>query len=400
MHNNQTKLKQTEVGLIPEDWEVLELENAIDFDPERPIKKGKEVSFVAMTNIDTFDKKIKAQTKRPFNGGSKFKNGDTLLARITPCLENGKTAFCDVLGNEEIAGGSTEFIILSSKCGKSDSDFVYYLAVSPEFRKTAIQAMTGTSGRQRVQVDNLKKHKIALPSIGEQQKIAGVLGTLDEKIELNRKMNKTLESLAQAIFKRWFLDLEQIPENWQKSSLNKIADFLNGLALQKYTPENNVDYLPVIKIKELKSGISDNSDKASAVLDPKYIVNNGDVLFSWSGRLEVVLWTGGKGALNQHLFKVTSKQYPKWLYYYWIKQHLEDFQTVAAGKATTMGHIQRHHLSDAEVLIPDDNSFKKFNPIMEPIIDQFINNALEIYTLSQIRDSLLPRLMSGKLRVK
>ncbi len=153
----KSRMKQAEIGLsacnaqaepIPEDWEVLKLGDAIDFVPQRIIKKGQEVKFVAMTDIDPSDKQIKGFSNRKFNGGSKFKNGDTLMARITPCLENGKTAFCNVLNDDEIAGGSTELIVLSGKEGKSDSNFVYYLMISPEIRDIAIQAMAGTFGRR------------------------------------------------------------------------------------------------------------------------------------------------------------------------------------------------------------------------------------------------------------
>lgn len=398
----ETPLRQDyegQVGLIPEGWDVLRLDEVLDFDPSRPIKKGDEVKFIAMTDIDTFDRKIKTHSKRNFDGGSKFKNGDTLMARITPCLENGKTAYCDILDDHEVAGGSTEFIVLSGKENVSDSKFVYYLSTSPEIRNIAIQAMVGSSGRQRVQADKLKSHLISFPPIKEQQKIAEILGAVDEKIELNRKMNKTLEQIGQAIFKRWFVDLEETPKGWEESNLDKIANFLNGLALQKHPPENEVNSLPVIKIKELKSGVSESSDKASSNIPEEYIVNDGDVLFSWSGSLEVVLWSGGKGALNQHLFKITSKSYPKWFYYYWTKYYLEEFQTIAAGKATTMGHIQRRHLSEAEVLIPDKSIMDKLDSVMTPVTDLIINNSVENETLSQIRDSLLPRLMSGKLRV-
>lgn len=390
MKNSQTQFKQTEIGPIPEDWEVDVLGNRADVimgqSPESKYYNDIGEGLLFMQGVRTFGEKYPtfdtwttATTKlAPANSvliSVRAPVGDLNITPKDMCIGRGLAAINAKNGNNE---------------------YIYQLLEA--YREKVLGQETGTVYGS-ISRDDIYDLELPFAPDTEQQKIAEVFGALDEKIELNRKMNKTLESIGQAVFEQWFVDLEQIPENWQTSRLDKIADFLNGLALQKYPPENDVDYLPVIKIKELKSGISDNSDKASALLDPKYVVNNGDVLFSWSGSLEVILWTGGKGALNQHLFKVTSRQYPKWFYYYWIKHHLEDFQTVAAGKATTMGHIQRHHLSDAKVLIPDVNTFKNLNPMMEPIIDQLINNALEIETLSQTRDSLLPRLMSGKLRV-
>jgi len=178
-----------------------------------------------------------------------------------------------------------------------------------------------------------------------------------------------------------------------------IADFLNGLALQKYPPEGD-DYLPVIKIAELRKGITESSGKASPNIDEKYIVQDGDVLFSWSGSLEALIWCGGKGALNQHLFKVTSRSYPKWFYYEWVKFHLADFQAIAASKATTMGHIQRHHLTEAFVVVAPDNLIKAMGKRMSPLLEKFINNNLESQVLTSIRDALLPKLLSGEIRVQ
>jgi len=272
---------------------------------------------------------------------------------------------------------------------------------------------------------------LIIPPLPEQHAIASILGTLDDKIQLNHQMNETLESMATAFFKSWLVDFDPVrakmeglqpfgldaetstlfpnsfensafgetPKGWVIKPIDQIADFLNGLALQKYPPED-LDYLPVIKIAELKRGISETSDKASPKIEKKYIVEDGDVLFSWSGSLEVVIWCGGKGALNQHLFKVTSMKYPKWLYYQWIKYHLPEFQAIAAGKATTMGHIQRHHLSEALTIVPPEKILNKMDQIITPILDLIINNEKESHILAAIRDTLIPKLLSGEIRVK
>ncbi len=203
--------------------------------------------------------------------------------------------------------------------------------------------------------------------IDTQRRIADILSVLDDKIELNRQTNVTLEAIAQAIFKEWFInfnfpggtgevvesELGMIPKGWKILPLDKIAEFLNGLALQNYPAKNDCNYLPVIKIREMKNGITNSSDKASKNLPSKYIIHDGDLLFSWSGSLEIIFWVGGDGALNQHLFKVTSRDYPLWFCYFWILQYIDKFRGIAEDKTTTMGHIQRHHISEALCLIPD-----------------------------------------------
>ncbi|RBH86509.1 restriction endonuclease subunit S [Xanthomonas oryzae pv. oryzae] len=352
--------------------------------------------------------------KREFTGsGIKFKNGDTLIARITPCLENGKTAFISGLQDGEVAHGSTEYIVLGGRPNHSDGLFAYYIARSPDFRRYAIGQMEGTSGRQRVPSAAVEKYPLALPPISEQRVISRILGGLDDKIELNRRMNQTLEAMARALFKSWFVDFDGvppddmqeselglIPKGWRAASLDSIAHYLNGLALQKFPPESEIEFLPVIKIAQLRAGNTQNADKASARLKSEYIVEDGDVLFSWSGTLEVEVWTGGRGALNQHLFKVTSTEVPKWFYYFATREHLPDFRTIAAGKATTMGHIQRKHLADAKVAVPPTDAMGKFDRTIAPLFEQIINNALQSRTLAQLRDILLPKLISGEFRVK
>jgi len=193
--------------------------------------------------------------------------------------------------------------------------------------------------------------------------------------------------------------LGKIPKGWRVKGLDEIAHFLNGLALQKF-PHDGGDSLPVIKIAQLRAGNTKGADRAASTLPPEYIVEDGDALFSWSGSLEVVAWCGGRGALNQHLFKVTSQEYPKWFYYHWIREHLADFQSIAAGKATTMGHIQRHHLSDAKVVAPNPSLLSAVDHVIGPLFQAVIANKLQSRTLAAIRDALLPKLISGEIRVK
>ena len=170
------------------------------------------------------------------------------------------------------------------------------------------------------------------------------------------------------------------------------------MALQKFPPDED-DWLPVIKIAQLRKGDTNAADRANRRLKSEYIIQNGDVLFSWSGSLEVVVWCGGEGALNQHLFKVTSKDYPKWFYYFWTKHHLASFQQTAASKATTMGHIQRKHLTEARVIAPPIEGIQAISGYFAPLLDRWITNALKAQTLATLRDTLLPRLISGQLRL-
>ena len=310
-----------------------------------------------------------------------------------------------------------------------EARYLYYVMCSQEYRHEVLASATGTTVKH-TSPDRIRRFRFPCAPPPEQRAIAHILGTLDDKIELNRRTNETLEAMARSLFKSWFVDFEpvrakaegrdpglpqpladlfparlvdselgEIPEGWEVKSLDEIARYLNGLPLQKYPPEEGRS-LPVIKIAQLRAGNTSGADRASADLDPDYVVNDGDILFSWSGSLECVLWAGGPGALNQHLFKVTSDKCPRWLCYLGTYQHLADFRHIAAGKATTMGHIQRHHLSDAKLPVPPPALLRAMDPVIEPIVESTWRRAVQSRTLAAIRDSLLPKLISGELRVK
>ena len=188
-------------------------------------------------------------------------------------------------------------------------------------------------------------------------------------------------------------EMGEIPEGWSVKPLDEVAEFLNGVASQKYPPKDKEDSLPVIKIREMNSGIDKNSDRATRKIDSKYIIKNGDILFAWSGSLSLMIWVDGEGVLNQHIFKVTSGNYPKWFIYYWTNKHLQNFITIAEGKATTMGHIQRHHLTESKVVVPDEFVLKKANIILEPIFKQQVLLQEENSSLRSQRDQLLTKLI-------
>lgn len=313
---------------------------------------------------------------------------------------------------------------------KADPLYVYWFLQYLYFTGEIEQHQVQHTGIARFQFTKFaESQRISLPSLSEQYAIGQVLGTLDAKIELNQRVQRTLADMARVLFKSWFVDFDpvrakaerrdpgvtraladlfpssfeqsevgDIPKGWIVAGLDEIGRFLNGLALQRFPPQDG-RFLPVIKISQLRSGDTSDADKASADLASDYVVNDGDVLFSWSGSLECILWAGGKGALNQHLFKVTSEVYPKWFYFLWIGEHLEEFRHIAAGKATTMGHIQRGHLSAAKVLIPPSDLLNEMNHHFAALINQIVQLKVASKNLAAIRDALLPKLISGDLRI-
>lgn len=317
-------------------------------------------------------------------------------------------AYC---GNVRYFKGEAYMTEHAVVCQANEKADTYYL--SALLSTLHLERLSGQSAQPGLAVGTLSVQEINLPSLETQRSIASILSSLDRKIELNNKINADLEEMAQAIFKNWFVDFEpfkdgkfmdselgMIPEGWKVGRLTEIASYMNGLAMQKFPPENNEDSLPVLKIKELGQGFcGTDSDRCSCNIKDECKIHNGDVIFSWSGTLLVDVWCGGDCGLNQHLFKVTSKEYPKWFYYYWTKHHLQEFIHIAKDKAVTMGHIKRGHLEEAMVAIPDNDSMEKAHELFEPILSKMISLRLVSSRLSLLRDTLLPRLMSGELEV-
>lgn len=335
-------------------------------------------------------------------------------------------------------------------------EYVYYVLSQMQ---NYFKSIAGGSATPILNKSYFSNITISLPSLETQNKVVNHLKFLDDKIQLNTQINQTLESMAQAIFKSWFVDFDpvhakanaladgasdeqatlsamsvisgksadelnamnrqnpehyqklweianafpsgfdgEVPLGWESVALDKIAHYQNGLALQKFRPENEDEFLPVVKIAQLKQGFADGVEKASVNIKPECIIDNGDVIFSWSGSLVVDIWCGGKGALNQHLFKVTSKDYPKWFYYLWTCHHLAEFQRIAQDKAVTMGHIKREHLSQAICCVPK-NEFINLCFVIENILNQIIEHRLQNFTLQKTRDELLPKLLSGEIEL-
>ena len=366
--------------------------------------------FINGNNLNCGKIIIKDDTKRvgidEFVKNQKELNEQTILVSI-----NGTIGNVAKYNNEPCILGKSACYINVIK--EVDKEFIYYVLTSANFKRNITNEATGTTIKN-VSLKQMREYKFNIPcNLEDQRLIASILSSLDRKIELNNKINADLEEMAQAIFKNWFVDFEpfkdgkfvdselgMIPEGWKVGTLTEIASYLNGLAMQKFPPKNDEDSLPVLKIKELGQGFcGTDSDRCSCNIKDECKIHNGDVIFSWSGTLLVDVWCGGDCGLNQHLFKVTSKDYPKWFYYYWTKHHLQEFIHIAKDKAVTMGHIKRGHLEEALVAIPDNNSMEKAHELFEPILSKMISLRLENSRLSLLRDTLLPRLMSGELEI-
>lgn len=321
-------------------------------------------------------------------------------------------------------------VVLRADGTKVLPQYLRWLVRGPEWWEQVRKYINVGAVFDSLKCREIPQFEVTLPSLCEQRRIVTILNALDDRIVLLRETKATLEAIAQALFKSWFVDFDPVrakqegrvpqgmdekwatlfpesfdasslsllPSGWGVQSLDEIATYLNGLALQKFPPKDD-SWLPVIKIAQLRKGDTVGADRAGRNIKSEYIVRDGEVLFSWSGSLEVEIWCGGEGALNQHLFKVTSDRFPKWFYYLWTKHHLENFRQIAASKATTMGHIQRGHLSQAKVTVPPADVVRVFDELFGPLLDRSIATTLKARTLADLRDTLLPRLISGQLRL-
>ena len=435
---------------IPEGWRYESLGDLVE---ERGVSYGvvqpgditaDGVPIVRVNNIrngriDTSDMlKVGSDIEAKFQR-SRLRGGEVLLTLVGTL---GEVAIVP----ENLRGWNVARAVGVIPVRKDPGSLWVSICLRSAFIQHCIRTWATTTVQATFNLRDLAKLPIPIPPTDVRQSIAEVLGALDDKIELNRRMNATLEATARALFQSWFIDFDpvrrnldrnqpspglrppspngrgaggegsveeidrlfpdsfeesplgHIPKGWEVRSLDKTAHYLNGLALQKYPPGNGAT-LPVIKIAQLRKGDSVGADSCNTDLPPDYIVQDGDVLFSWSGSLEVELWCGGRGALNQHLFKVTSPEFPKWFYYLWTLYHLDEFRLIAADKATTMGHIQRGHLTAAKVLIPHRRLIDAMTNTMSPLIEQLIANRIQSRTLATLRDTLLPKLLSGELSV-
>ena len=281
-----------------------------------------------------------------------------------------------------------------------EPDYLYYFFCDMNNLLKLAAKATGSASQANISTKIIENTIIDAPNCEQQKRIINFLNSINAKISYNRRINDNLVQQAESIFAHEFLMIDTIPDGWKKSSLLGIAKYLNGLAMQKYRPNDDEQGLPVLKIRELRQGFCDaNSELCSPSIESEYIIHDGDVIFSWSGSLLVDLWCGGTCGLNQHLFKVTSSTCDKWFYYSWTNHHLQKFAAIAADMATTMGHIKRGELEKAEVLIPSQSDYDRIGGLLAPLYDLIISNRIENRKLASLRDELLPKLLSGELDV-
>ncbi len=312
-------------------------------------------------------------------------------------------------------------IILRNNDKKFLDEYLYIFLRSPYMQNKFKEFISG-SVQNHLPIRDLQQIEIMYPPIYYQSYIIKIIMNIEEKIKINNQIIANLQELSQTLFKRWFVDFEfpdengnpykssggemvdselgEIPKGWNVKNLDDIANYVNGLAMQKFKPTDNENSLPVVKIKELKNGSTDeNSNRCTSEIPDKALINDGDIIFSWSATLLVKMWCGGKAGLNQHLFKVSSDKYPKWFYYYWTKRYIDYFIGIANDKATTMGHINRKHLSHAKILIPNDSTLEKFSRTFDDLLEKELSVSKESKRLIELRDTLLPKLMSGEIEI-
>lgn len=295
-------------------------------------------------------------------------------------------------------------------------EFIGLYCKSDNYRTWIENVSKDGSTRRKMNAQDYLKMSIPDISLSQQRNIVNKIKPLEEKIILNREIIANLEEYSQLLFHKWFVDFnfpnengepykdsggemvevdgKKIPKSWQDIPLIDAAFFINGLAMQKFPPKNELDMLPVIKIKEINNnGYGKETEYVTKTIDKDLVVNDGDILFPWSGSLSVNIWTGGVGGLNQHIFKVKSDKFDKWFIYLWLKNHMRFFEKIAYGKKTTMGHINRKHLGYVNVLVPEKHTLKVMNDLMNPIFNKIVSLNIENRKLTEYRDLLINKLV-------
>ena len=386
-----------------EEWKECKLKDIVEINPTESLKKGTVAKKIGMDVLQPYCRAIPSFSFEPYTGGTKFKNGDTIMARITPCLENGKTAMVNILEDHEIGFGSTEYIVFRAKNNITDPYFIYYLVTSDCIRNPAIKSMVGSSGRQRVQTDVVANLSINLPPLPTQQKIAAILSSLDDKIELNNKINTNLEQQAHALFKNWFVDFEpfggKMPEGW------KVGKLLDILCLKKNPiqpgEDTSLPYLPIdlIPIKSLAiREVRPNEEALSSLLR----FDENDILIGamrvYFHRVAIAPFDG----ITRTTCFVLEPFNPNYFAYAAItcNQDLAIDYAQKTSKGTTMPYaVWEGGLGDFEIPIPDEAIAEKFNNIVKPLLEQIKKSYFENKTLQELRESLLPKLMNGEIEV-
>lgn len=425
-----------------------------EFVPAKAKSKGQIVKIIKRVNLTNYYSSLSDDRKDTFlasltNSNFELKQFDKKIKKDFvryQCIDNSRVDFINEV-QEHIKTSDKLYIPGSSIKGAIRTAIFYDLLTEEDMDKIGRDISSNRRNNSFLSNDLLKKHftsgfgndaqynifrfmQVAdttttnLPRI---EQVLAVMATDDRrKNQFYSRHGKVVKSYLETIganknlticidvnFKNNLLNFNQyseqelvsselglIPKEWEVSNLTNIANYQNGLAMQKFPPENDADCFKVLKIKELRQGFFDEtSDSCSKNIKEECIVYDGDVIFSWSGSLLVDIWTGGTCGLNQHLFKVTSSKFDKWFYYCWTKFYLDQFILIAKDKATTMGHIKRKHLDESLVLIPDKETYSKLTMLFKPLFDMLIKNKIEIKKLQNLRDVLMPKLMSGEVDV-
>ena len=387
------------------EWKTIRAADFIDFNPRLNLKKGTITTKVAMDKLKPFTKKIPETEKAEFNGGAKFCNGDTVMARITPCLENGKTAYVDMLDDGEIGFGSTEFIVMRAKAGISDPQFVYYTAINPTFRNVAIKSMVGSSGRQRVQQSVLEELELSVPGLDEQRRIGAFLAELDEKIALNNKINDNLEQQAQAIYHERFetISPNDLPSEWRIVTLGEVATISNKSFNPLKEPEMLLEHYSIPAFDEARFPVFDLS---TSIKSNKFIIDASCFMISKLNPTTKRVWkpyclTGNAVCSTEFIvYKAKDKTITDFLYSVIDSNSFSDFMCSHVTGST--GSRQRTTPSDTlsyELTLPSEDELAEFQSLVSPMYAQIRINAIENDRLKRLRDSLLPKLMSGEIDV-
>ena len=388
-------------------WTEKKLSEIADINPRESIGKGIVAKKVPMDRLQPFCRDIPEFIYEEYKGGTKFKNGDTIMARITPCLENGKIAKVSILNNDEVGFGSTEYIVFRAIDGISDADFLYYLVCSPFVRNPAIKSMVGSSGRQRVQVDVVADLNVKVPAIEEQRKIGGILKALDDKIELNNKINNNLLEQALAIYKDWFCDYAlsdgTLPENWKITTIDAISSLVTRGIAPKYDDSSDQIVLNQKCIRDHTIDISFARRHLPKKINEKWI-SKGDLLINSTGtgtlgRVAQVWFEVNNMTVDSHVTIVRPKDSILQSYIgFWGLSHESEIEAQHTG-STGQTELPRDRVKAMELPLPDKDTLSKFNELVIPMTSTVISNQEENARLSQLRDALLPKLMSGELDV-
>ncbi len=396
------------------EWKTYRLGEIVQFNPTERLAKGTLAKKVPMEYLQPFTRAISSYETAEYSGGSKFRNGDTLMARITPCLENGKTAYVSILDDGEVGFGSTEYIVFRNIEGVTDSKFVYYFVTSPWFREIAIKSMVGSSGRQRVQQSVLENLEVNLPPLDEQRRIAGILGSLDDKIELNRRINANLEAQAQALFRSWFVDFEpfrdgpfvdselgKIPQGWKIGNYTDIVEIKGGGTPKTGIQEYWNGTIPFFSPKDVGAScfVLDTEKHITA----KGLENCNSSLFQPNtvfitarGTVGKVVIAGTEMAMNQTNYALLGKQNISQYYVYHITLQLVA-RLLKKANGAVFNAITTRDFTSEQIVIPPFSTIRQFSDAVKPIYENILLNDVQSNRLSALRDTLLPKLMAGEI---